>query len=829
MEAIDTYKKYRWIGIVLLVCAFVAIYSCVSISDTYADTTTTSVKVTCSTLNVRSGPGTSYTILGKLTLGTKVTVTGSKTVNSQKWYMFSYQTKTGYILSNYTTKLSTTTVYSPDRTGQALSSTVVRSGPSTSYSKLGTIASGTKVTLKALISKSTTTVNPKWYRIVYNGKTAYVVASSFKMLPTVLNYDPPKTAISTQSTYYRSGPGTSYSKLAPLTADTLVTISAKVTTYDASKYTKWFKTTYNGKTAYVVANYFIWMSDADPATFENYLTSQGFPESYKASLRGLHAAHPKWIFVAQQTGIDWSSALAKEQAISVSLLSASEPESWKSFDKGAYDFTNNAYVKFDGSWNAADAKVVSYYFDPRNFINEAGIYQFLDHHFNAASQNTSTIRAIADGSFLDTSGYASTIYQAGANAGVNPNVLTSMIRQEQGTSGTSQLISGTYPDYPHIYNFFNIGAYTADGMSAVERGLWWASLKGDYGRPWDTKLKSITGGALYYKERYLDYMQNTLYLKKFNVMNGAGSVATHQYMTHILAAANEATLLSKAYTSNSDYPLVFDIPVFEKMPSTPCVKPGKTGNNDNLLNSLRVIRADTEGQYTLKRSDGTTGFTRYTTGYSVIVPSTVTKIIVNGVAHNNVSYVSSSYVSLGSMDSSLPSGFKNTGTTTKTTKVTASSLSVRSGLGDTYTILGKYTSGTKLTVKGITYLNSKYWYTVSYNGTTGYIDSVGTNGITATKYYSDWMNGTTTANVNVRKAPSTSATIIDPLLTSGSSIQLYGYVTNPDGSKWYMMSYKGATVKGGDVVQLASGTNTIKLVVTSTSGQKRTYTVTVNR
>ena len=489
-------------------------------------------------------------------------------------------------------------------------------------------------------------------------------------------------------------------------------------------------------------------------------------------------------------------------------------------------------MKYDGSWNAADAKVVSYYFDPRNFLNEAGIYQFLDHRFDAASQNTSTILSIADGSFLHTSEYASTIYKAGAASGVNPNVLTSMIRQEQGTSGTSPLISGTYPGYLGIYNYFNIGAYTTNTMSAVERGLWWASGAGtgatDYGRPWNSKLRSITGGALYYKERYLLYNQNTLYLKKFNVMNGATSVGTHQYMTHILAAANEATLLSKAYTTNSDYPLLFCIPVYNNMPSAVCAKPGTIGNNDNLLNSLRVINANTEGQYTLTRSTGTTGFTRYTTDYSVTVPSTVSKIIVNGVAHNNVSYIASSYITLGAMDTSLPAGFKNTGTTTKITTVTASSLPIRSSLGDSYTILGKYANGAKVTVKGITYINGKYWYTVAYNSTTGYIDSAGTNLITATKYYSDWMTGTATANVNVRKTASTSGTVLGTL-NNGTAIQIYGYITYPDGSKWYMVSYKGATVSGGDVIQLASGTNTVKLAVTSTSGQKRIYTITVNR
>ena len=36
--------------------------------------------------------------------------------------------------------------------------------------------------------------------------------------------------------------------------------------------------------------------------FEAYMTSQGFPESYKESLRVLHAEFPSWVFQVQNTG-----------------------------------------------------------------------------------------------------------------------------------------------------------------------------------------------------------------------------------------------------------------------------------------------------------------------------------------------------------------------------------------------------------------------------------------------------------------------------------------------------------------------------------------------
>ncbi|MBQ5354851.1 MAG: hypothetical protein IIU08_03170, partial [Clostridia bacterium] len=50
----------------------------------------------------------------------------------------------------------------------------------------------------------------------------------------------------------------------------------------------------------------------DDAAFEKELTAQGFPDSYKAALRTLHKKHPTWTFVADRTGLTWSSVIAAE-------------------------------------------------------------------------------------------------------------------------------------------------------------------------------------------------------------------------------------------------------------------------------------------------------------------------------------------------------------------------------------------------------------------------------------------------------------------------------------------------------------------------------------
>lgn len=58
-------------------------------------------------------------------------------------------------------------------------------------------------------------------------------------------------------------------------------------------------------------------------------------------------------------------------------------------------------------------------------------------------------------------------------------------------------------------------------MSAITRGLWYASQSGSYGRPWNSIEKSIIGGATYYSENFLKNGQDTFYLKKFNVQGSS--------------------------------------------------------------------------------------------------------------------------------------------------------------------------------------------------------------------------------------------------------------------------------------------------------------------
>jgi len=215
--------------------------------------------------------------------------------------------------------------------------------------------------------------------------------------------------------------------------------------------------------------------------------------------------------------------------------------------------------------------------------------------------------------------YVDIIMRAAAQSGVNPYVLGAMILQEQG-KGTSGSISGTTSGYEGYYNFFNVGAYASGSMSAVTRGLWYASQAGNYGRPWNSIEKSIVGGACYYGENFVKQGQDTFYLKKFNVQGT--NLYKHQYMTNVEGAAGEAAKLARAYTDEMKRgTLIFKIPVYSNMPETACARPAGTGSPNNKLSSLEVTG------YAL-----TPTFNRDTESYDIIVNPSVDKISVNAAA-----------------------------------------------------------------------------------------------------------------------------------------------------------------------------------------------------
>lgn len=428
----------------------------------------------------------------------------------------------------------------------------------------------------------------------------------------------------------RSGAGTSYSKTGTVSYGDSLTILSETTDSSGAK---WYKISCGNVTGYVSAAYVQLTSSgsqgSSDADFESYMTKQGFPESYKPYLRTLHEQHPKWIFTAQKLGVDWNTALKEECVVGRNLVHSSALASWKSMEKGAYDFNGGYWYGLDGSWVAASKEIIMYYMDPRNFLNDTYIFMFENQSYDPSYQTESGVKTILADTFMSGSytcpdtkkkyTYSQTFMDAAKKSGVSPYHLASRCRNEQGVNGAPQSL-GTVKGYENYFNFFDIQAYATSTMTAAEMGCKYAKTTNPtYLLPWTNQYKSIVGGSIFLGTGYITKGQDTLYLQKFDMVDGGNGLYYHQYMTCVFGQANEAISLKNAYSQDIlNSAMEFKIPVYNNMPDKLCPKPTSSGDNNNYLNSLSVSGTGISPK-----------FDKFTTSYTATVKAEISSVTVN--------------------------------------------------------------------------------------------------------------------------------------------------------------------------------------------------------
>ena len=428
----------------------------------------------------------------------------------------------------------------------------------------------------------------------------------------------------------RSGAGTGYSKTGTVSYGDSLTILSETTDSSGAK---WYKISCGNVTGYVSAAYVQLTSSgsqgSSDADFESYMTKQGFPESYKPYLRKLHEQHPKWIFTAQKLGVDWNTALKEECVVGRNLVHSSALASWKSMEKGAYDFNGGYWYGLDGSWVAASKEIIMYYMDARNFLNDTYIFMFENQSYDPSYQTESGVKTILADTFMSRSytcpdtkkkyTYSQTFMDAAKKSGVSPYHLASRCRNEQGVNGAPQSL-GTVKGYENYFNFFDIQAYATSTMTAAEMGCKYAKTTNPtYLLPWTNQYKSIVGGSIFLGTGYITKGQDTLYLQKFDMVDGGNGLYYHQYMTCVFGQANEAISLKNAYSQDIlNSAMEFKIPVYNNMPDKLCPKPTSSGDNNNYLKSLSVSGTSISPK-----------FDKFTASYTAKVNAEVSSVTVN--------------------------------------------------------------------------------------------------------------------------------------------------------------------------------------------------------
>lgn len=219
-------------------------------------------------VNVRSGPGNSYSVLTVMKSGTTTSSLGA----SGNWTKVTVNGKTGYVYNKYLTSGSnapSTPTTSTSKTVYVTASALnVRSGAGTSYSVIGSLSKGK--------AASVVGTSGNWYKIKYGSGYGYISASytSAKAPSSSTSNTPPTT--SSGKTYYsttsglnvRSGPGTSYVSKGTLSYGQAVSV------VDSSSY--WYKIKFGSGYGYVGSKY---LSTSKPSSTTTTPSTPDTPSS----------------------------------------------------------------------------------------------------------------------------------------------------------------------------------------------------------------------------------------------------------------------------------------------------------------------------------------------------------------------------------------------------------------------------------------------------------------------------------------------------------------------------------------------------------------------
>lgn len=323
-----------------------------------------------------------------------------------------------------------------------------------------------------------------------------------------------------------------------------------------------------------------------------------FPDSYRDSLLKILSAHPNWVFVPQK--VDSTLAAA------VDAQYEDKNRNW------VYYTVKDAYKggKINNTWYYASKTGLTYYMNPANFVgSEQNIFMFEQLTYNASYQTESGVQSVLNGTFMSGSipgegkTYAKAFNEIGSKLKVSPYHLAARVCQEQG-KGTSPLISGTYKGYEGYYNYFNIQATGSSNADIYKNGLTYAKNQG-----WNTRYKSLEGGAKFDSKNYILAGQDTPYLEKYNVVK---KTYWHQYMQNASAPLTEAKNVYSMYKNSGalNNPFVFKIPVYsgDKISPAPPIKP--TYKIKNARKSNLYYTQDTEeaaALYKIEASEDITG------------------------------------------------------------------------------------------------------------------------------------------------------------------------------------------------------------------------------
>lgn len=535
--------------------------------------------VTASSLNVRSGPSTSYTVVTTVKKNDKVNILQS----SNGWYKIETSSgKQGWVSSSYISASNSNTNNSINNNTQSNIAIVntdglnFRNGAGTSYSIIKVLNKGEKV---EVISESN-----GWSKVKHDSRLGYVASQYIDKATT--NYTIKE--VNTDGLNVRTGPSTSYATIGKLNKGTRVEV--------ISESAGWSKINYNNKTAYVSSGYLKAVSTSTPDTKPEDTTQQ-YKEIKVVNTDGLNVRKgPSTSYesigkIDKGTSVEvisesdgWSKINYKNTTAYVATryldkISSNEQvppvvggEStenvsgatiyYKALNYTLQNHIDAQYKKALEGGNVISSSIsrmseelttsmpqsrafvtpskadLEYYLNPKNFTNsDKGMMQFLRLDTYKGGITESELNSYLN-SLPKVNGKNTVFYNQGKafiNAAQKYDIdlvyLVSHAMWETGY-GKSVLAQGqtitSYKGKPldkpvTVYNFFGIGA--------IDKSANVSGAEASYSNGWTSIEKTIEGSAKWISANYINsskYNQNTIYKMKFNY-----DYIWHQYATDV--------------------------------------------------------------------------------------------------------------------------------------------------------------------------------------------------------------------------------------------------------------------------------------------------------
>ena len=109
----------------------------------------------------------------------------------------------------------------------------------------------------------------------------------------------------------------------------------------------------------------------------NSIDSNQYPQ-VKEMLQSLKNSHPNWNFKILYTGLDWNEVIQNEYAGHGATPTNLIPANSSTYSNNWICSICGTQTYDTGDWHCASKGAVAYMMDPRNFLDDSNIFQFLE-------------------------------------------------------------------------------------------------------------------------------------------------------------------------------------------------------------------------------------------------------------------------------------------------------------------------------------------------------------------------------------------------------------------------------------------------------------------